>query len=110
MSTVFSFTESANAMERIDKSRKAIRDVFDDCDNVSKQLEQNLVTDSVSGDQNISDAAQEAYNSLKRHFEEFESLILDNEQNIIRHSENMQAAQKESTSAMQEAQANQKLQ
>lgn len=109
MSTVFSFTESANAMERIDKSRKAIRSVFDDCDNVSKQLEQNLVTD-VSGDQNISAAAQDAYNSLKRHFEEFETLILDNEQNIIRHSENMQAAQKESTSAMQEAQANQRLQ
>ena len=110
MSTVFSFTESANAMERIDKSRKAIREVFTDCDAINRQLEQNLVTDSVSSDQNIAAAAQETYNSLKRHFDEFETLILDNEQNILRHSENMQAAQKASTSAMQEAQSNQNLQ
>ncbi len=108
MSTVFSYSESASAMDRIAQARKRIREIFDDCDKISAELRANLVTDTSSN--NVSEAAQNAYNSLKRHFEEFEQLILDNEQNIIKHSENMEAAQKEATSAMETAEQNQNLQ
>lgn len=110
MSTVFSYDQSADAVSRIRSSRNAINEVFANCDNVAGQLQENLQTTGVSGSQDVSQAALNAYNSLKRHYEEFSSLIQNNEQNIALYSQNMEAAQAQSTSAMEAAQQSQDLQ
>ena len=77
MSTVFSYDQSADAMSRIKSSRNAINEVFVNCDKVAGQLQENLQTTGVSGNQDVSQAALNAYNSLKRHYEEFIALIAD---------------------------------
>ena len=82
MSTIFSYDQSADTMSRIKNSRNAISEVFANCDNVAGQLQENIQTTGVSGNQDISQAALNAYESLKRHYEEFISLIENNEQNI----------------------------
>ncbi|MBP3799617.1 MAG: hypothetical protein ILA19_01410 [Bacilli bacterium] len=110
MSTVFSYDQSADAMSRIKNARNAINEIFANCDKVAGQLQENLQTTGVSGNQNVSEAALNAYNSLKRHYEEFITLIANNEQNISLYSQNMEKAQSQSTSAMETAQANQDLQ
>ena len=110
MSTVFSYDQSADVMSRIKNSRNAISEVFANCDNVSKQLQENIQTTGVSGNQDVSQAALNAYESLKRHYEEFITLIQNNEQNITLHSQNMEAAQSQSTSALEAAQQSQDLQ
>ncbi len=93
MSTVFSYDQSADAMSRIRNSINAINEIFANCDKVAGQLQENLQTTGVSGNQNVSEAALNAYNSLKRHYEEFITLIANNEQNISLYSQNMEAAQ-----------------
>lgn len=110
MSTIFSYDQSADVMSRIKTSRNAINEVFADCDQVANQLQENIQTIGVSGSQDVSQAALSAYNSLKKHYEEFITLIQNNEQNITIHSENMQAAQATSTQAMESAEAQQDLQ
>ena len=110
MATIFSYDQSEDIMTRVKNVRDAIRVVFDDCVKVSAQLEENIQTVGVSGNQDVSQAALNAYNSLKKHYEEFITLIQNNEQNIVTHSQNMQAAQSQSTSAMENAQAQQDLQ
>ncbi len=110
MSTVFSYDQGEDTMTRIRNARGAINDVFQNTDNVANQLQQNIQTIGVSGSQDVSQAALNAYNSLKKHYEEFILLIQNNEQNITTHSENMQAAQVQSTTAMENAQAQQDLQ
>ncbi len=103
MSTVFSYDQGADTVSRIKNSRNAINEVFADCDKVAGQLQENVQTTGVSGNQDISQAALNAYNSLKKHYEEFITLIQNNEQNITLHSQNMEAAQQEATSAMESA-------
>jgi hypothetical protein len=110
MSTVFSYNQSADAMSRIKNSRNAIMSIFADCDKIAAQLQQNIQTTGVSANQNISEAALNAYNSLKRHYDEFNALIANNEQNISLYSQNMEAAQSQSTSALEAAQQSQDLQ
>ncbi len=110
MSTVFSYDQSADAMSRIKNARLSINEIFANCDKVASQLQENLQTTGVSGGQDVSQAALNAYNSLKRHYEEFISLIANNEQNITLYSQNMEKAQAQSTSAMEAAQQNQNLQ
>lgn len=110
MATIFSYDQSEDTMSRIKAARGAISEVFNDTDKVSAQLQENIQTVGVSGNQDVSQAALNAYNSLKKHYEEFISLIQNNEQNIITHSQNMQSAQSQSTSAMENAQAQQDLQ
>lgn len=110
MATIFSYDQSEDTMSRIKTARGAINEVFSDTDKVSAQLQENIQTVGVSGNQDVSQAALNAYNSLKKHYEEFISLIQNNEQNIITHSQNMQSAQSQSTSAMENAQAQQDLQ
>lgn len=112
MATVFSYDQSEDTMSRIKTARGAINEVFADCDKVSSQLQENIQTVGVSGnqDQDVSQAALNAYESLKKHYEEFINLIQTNEQNIVTHSQNMQAAQSQSASAMENAQAQQDLQ
>ena len=110
MATVFSYDQSADVMSRIKTSRDAINNVFADCDKVSSQLQENVQTIGVSANQDISQAALNAYESLKKHYEEFITLIQNNEQNITKHSENMEAAQASSASSLQDAQSKQDLQ
>ena len=110
MSTVFSYDQSADAMSRIKNSRNAINEIFANCDKVAGQLQENIQTNGVTGSQDVSQAALNAYNSLKRHYEEFINLIANNEQNISLYSQNMEAAQSEGTSAMETAQQSQNLQ
>ena len=106
MATIFSYDQSEDTMSRIKTARGAITD----CDKVSSQLQENIQTVGVSGNQDVSQAALNAYESLKKHYEEFINLIQTNEQNIVTHSQNMQAAQSQSASAMENAQAQQDLQ
>mgnify|MGYP001076321731 CR=1 FL=1 len=108
MATIFSYDQSEDTMSRIKTARGAINEVFADCDKVSSQLQENIQTVGVSGNQDVSQAALNAYESLKKHYEEF--INLTNEQNIVTHSQNMQAAQSQSASAMENAQAQQDLQ
>ncbi len=110
MATVFSYDQSADVMSRIKTSRDAINNVFTDCDKVSSQLQENIQTTGVSANQDISQAALNAYESLKKHYEEFITLIQNNEENITKHSENMEAAQSASTTALQDAESKQDLQ
>ncbi len=110
MSTVFSYDQSADAMSRIRNSRNAINEIFANCNNVANQLQENLQTTGVSDSQDVSGAALNAYNSLRRHYEEFDALIANNEQNIALYSQNMEAAQSESARAMDTAQQSQDLQ
>lgn len=114
MATVFSYDQSEDTMSRIKTARVAINEVFADCDKVSSQLQENIqtvgVSGNLSGNQDVSQAAFNAYESLKKHYEEFINLIQTNEQNIVTHSQNMQAAQSQSASAMENAQAQQDLQ
>lgn len=109
MSTIFSYDQSADAMSRIRNSRNAINEIFANCDNVANQLQENLQTTGFSDSHDVSTAAVNAYNSLKRHYEEFITLIANNEQNISIYSQNMEAAQSQSTSTMDAAQQNQNL-
>ena len=110
MATVFSYDQSADVMSRIKTSRDAINNVFADCDKVSSQLQENIQTVGVSANQDISSAALQTYESLKKHYEEFITLIQNNEQNITLHSQNMEAAQSQSTSALEAAQQSQDFQ
>ena len=110
MATVFSYDQSADVMSRIKTSRNAINEVFADCDKVAQGLQENIQTVGVSGNQDVSQAALNAYNSLRKHYDEFITLIQNNEQNITTHTESMQAAQATSTSAIESAQASQDLQ
>lgn len=110
MSTIFSYDQSADAMNRIKNARIAINEIFDNCNRISNQLQEHLKTEVGNKNQNVSEAALNAYNSLKRHYEEFDALIANNEQNISLYSQNMEKAQSQSTSAMETAQANQDLQ
>ena len=57
MSTIFSYDQSADTMSRIKNSRNAISEVFANCDNVAGQLQENIQTTGVSGNQDISQAA-----------------------------------------------------
>lgn len=109
MSTVFSYDQSADVMSRIKNSRNAINEIFANCDNVAGQLQENLQTTGFSGNQDVSQAAINAYNSLKRHYEEFVSLIANNEQNIATYSQSMEQAQAQSTSSFDTAQQSQNL-
>lgn len=110
MATIFSYDQSEDTMSRIKTARGAINEVFADCDKVFSQLQENIQTVGVSGNQDVFQAALNAYESLKKHYEEFINLIQTNEQNIVTHSQNMQAAQSQSASAMENAQAQQDLQ
>lgn len=110
MSTVFSYDQSADAMNRIKNARLAINEIFANCNKVSNQLQENLKTEVGNENQNVSRAALSAYESLKRHYEEFDALIANNEQNISLYSQNMEAAQTQSTTAMETAQQSQDLQ
>ena len=107
MSTVFSYDQSADTMSRIKNSRMSINEVFADCDKVAQGLQENIQTIGVSGNQDVSQAALNAYNALRKHYDEFISLIQNNEQNITIHSENMSAAQAQSASTFDNAQSNQ---
>ena len=68
MATVFSYDQSADVMSRIKTSRNAINEVFADCDKVAQGLQENIQTVGVSGNQDVSQAALNAYNSLKKHY------------------------------------------
>ena len=109
MSTVFSYDQSVDALERIRKSRNAITDVFADCDNIARQLQEDIKTTGVSDNYNVSEAALNAYDSLKRHYDEFITLIMNNEENIAFYSRNMETAQSESSTAFKNAEQNQDL-
>ncbi|MBR4618610.1 MAG: hypothetical protein IKO49_04835 [Bacilli bacterium] len=104
METVFSYSESENAMEQIRKYNREIESIFQACDNVNNSLKSNLQADGVS------EAAERTYNSLKAHYEEFNALIEENAQNINTHAGEMRQAETKATSFMEEAESSQNLQ
>ena len=104
METVFNYNEGENALQAIRRSNQAIQEIFGECDKEKASLSQNLQADSVS------EAAENTYNSLKKHYEEFNTLIENNAQNINIHAEEMRQAEKTTAGYMESAQSNQNLQ
>lgn len=105
MSTIFDIDQSQGTMQDITTARNAIRTVFDQNESAIASVKNNL--EDTMG---VFAAAEKAYDSLKKHYDEFEDLIRNNEQNIQTHIASMEKASKTNISTFEDAEGRQNLQ